>query len=81
MCAHCGHSGRRRQEYQASVAAFHSITRGCGQEGCSTTDRVKGVTAIILGDPKAVNITRREGKDWIGLRIEQGGKTTKVYAK
>lgn len=44
-----------------------------------TTDRVKGVTAIILGDPKAVNITRREGKDWIGLRIEQGGKTTDVY--
>lgn len=44
-----------------------------------TTDRVKGVTAIILGDPKAVNITRREGKDWIGLRIEQGGKATDVY--
>lgn len=44
-----------------------------------TTDRVKGVTAIILGDPKAVNITRREGKDWIGLRIEQGGETTDVY--
>lgn len=44
-----------------------------------TTDRVKGVTAIILGDPKAVSITRREGKDWIGLRIEQGGKATDVY--
>ena len=47
----------------------------------AASDRVKGVTAIILGDPKAVNITRREGKDWIGLRIEQGGKATKVYAK
>lgn len=45
----------------------------------ATTDRVKGVTAIILGDPKAVSITRRDGKDWIGLRIEQGGRATDVY--
>ena len=44
-----------------------------------TFDRVKAATAIILDDPKAVKTERREGKDWIGLRIKQGGKTTDLY--
>lgn len=45
----------------------------------AVTDRVKAVTAIILDDPADVQITRREGKNWIGLRIEQGGHTTDLY--
>ena len=45
----------------------------------AVTDRVKAVTAIILDDPKDVEITRREGKNWIGLRIKQGGETTDLY--
>ena len=47
------------------------------------TDRVKGVNAIILKDtpdqkdlPK---MTRREGKNWIGVRSEYGGKVTDLY--
>lgn len=47
------------------------------------TDRIKGVTAIILKDsPKDKNvpqIERREGKDWIGLRIKKNGKVTDLY--
>lgn len=47
------------------------------------TDQVKGVTAIILKD--SVNqkelpvMERREGKDWIGLRITDKGKVTDLY--
>ena len=46
-------------------------------------DRVKGVTAIIIKD--SVNqkrlpvMERREGKDWIGLRIRNKGKVTNIY--
>ena len=49
----------------------------------ATTDQVKGVTAIILKD--SVNqkelpvMERREGKDWIGLRIRNNGKVTDLY--
>ena len=49
----------------------------------ATTDRVKAVNAIILKDtpdqkdlPK---IERRDGKDWIGLRITHKGKVTDLY--
>ncbi len=48
-----------------------------------TCDRVKGVTAVILKD--SVNqkilpkIERREGKDWIGLRVTDKGKVTDIY--
>lgn len=49
------------------------------------TDRVKGVTAIILKDtPSQKNedlpvIERREGTNWIGLRITNKGKVTDLY--
>lgn len=47
------------------------------------TDRVKALTAIILKDsPKDRNlpdIERREGKDWIGLRVKHNGKITDLY--
>lgn len=47
------------------------------------TDRVKGLTAIILKDsPKDKNVPtfeRREGKDWIGLRVKKNGKVTDIY--
>lgn len=47
------------------------------------TDRVKGVTAIILKDSVAQrqlpSIEKREGKDWIGLRINDGGRITDLY--
>ncbi len=47
------------------------------------TDRVKGVTAIILkdsvGQKELPQITRREGKDWIGLRVTDKGKVTDIY--
>ena len=46
-------------------------------------NRVKGLTAIILKDtpdekdlPK---MERREGQDWIGLRIRHKGKITDLY--
>lgn len=46
-------------------------------------DQVKAVTAIILKDsPDQTDlpqITRREGKDWIGLRITHRGRTTDIY--
>lgn len=46
-------------------------------------DRIKGVTAIILKDsPKDKDLPemeRREGKDWIGLRIKSKGKVTDLY--
>ena len=49
-----------------------------------TTDRVKGVTAIILKDsPEDKNlpeIERRQGQDWIGLRIKKDGKVTGIYS-
>lgn len=48
-----------------------------------TTDRVKAVTAIILKDsPDDKNlpvIERREGKNWIGLRMKHNGKITDLY--
>lgn len=47
------------------------------------TDRVKALTAIILKDSPAdknlPEIERREGKDWIGLRIKKDGKITDLY--
>lgn len=47
------------------------------------TDRVKAVTAILLKDvpdqQELPRIERREGKDWIGLRLTQGGKVTDIY--
>lgn len=46
-------------------------------------DRVKGLTAIILKDSVAQKelpvMERREGKDWIGLRIRNKGKVTDIY--
>ena len=48
-----------------------------------TADRVKAVTAFMLKDspeqktlPK---IERREGKDWIGLRVTDNGRITDLY--
>lgn len=47
------------------------------------TDRIKALTAIILKDsPKDKNlpvIERREGKDWIGVRVKKNGKVTDIY--
>ncbi|MDE7115769.1 MAG: heparinase II/III family protein [Muribaculaceae bacterium] len=47
------------------------------------TDRVKGVTAVILkdtpGQKELPEIERREGKDWIGLRVRYKGKVTDIY--
>lgn len=47
------------------------------------TDRVKAVTAIILkdspGQKTMPQIERREGRDWIGLRITDGDRVTDVY--
>ena len=47
------------------------------------TDRVKGVTAIILkdsvGQKELPQIERREGKDWIGLQVRYKGKVTDIY--
>lgn len=47
------------------------------------TNRVKGLTAIILKDSvNEKNLTkmeRIEGKDWIGLRIRNKGKITDLY--
>lgn len=46
-------------------------------------DRVKGLTAIILKDTPADKelpvMERREGKDWIGLRVRKNGKITDLY--
>lgn len=46
-------------------------------------DRVKGLTAIILkdtpGEKELPQMERREGKDWIGLRIRNKGKVTDLY--
>lgn len=46
-------------------------------------NRVKGVTAIILkespDDKNLPHIEKREGKDWIGLRIRNKGKITDIY--
>ena len=47
------------------------------------TDRVKAVNAIILkqnpDDKDLPVMERREGKDWIGLRIRHQGKVTDLY--
>lgn len=47
------------------------------------TDRVKGVTAIILkesaNDKNLPVIERSQGKDWIGLKVKQGSKITDIY--
>ncbi len=49
----------------------------------AVTDRVKGVTAIILKDSvnqKAIpEIVRTEGRNWIGLKISDGDKVTDLY--
>ena len=49
----------------------------------ATTDRVKGVTAIILKDSPDQKelpvITRKDGKNWIGLTIDDGKNVTDVY--
>jgi hypothetical protein len=46
-------------------------------------NRIKAVTAIILKDSPSQKelptIERREGKDWIGVRITENGKVTDVY--
>ena len=48
-----------------------------------TTDRIKGLTAIILKDSvdqKTLPVMeRRAGNDWIGLRVKYQGKTTDIY--
>lgn len=48
-----------------------------------TADRVKGVTAIMLKDSPDQKelpvIERREGKDWIGLRVISKGRVTDLY--
>lgn len=47
------------------------------------TNRIKGVTAIILKETpdqtRLPQMERREGKDWIGLRIRHNGKITDIY--
>ncbi len=49
----------------------------------AVTDRVKGVTAIILKDSvsqkELPQIVRREGKNWIGLKVTYKGKVTDIY--
>lgn len=49
----------------------------------STTNQVKAVTAVILKDTPSQKelpaIERREGKDWIGLRVTYKGKVTDIY--
>lgn len=49
----------------------------------ATTDRVKGVTAIILKDSPVQKelpaITRTDGKNWIGLTINDGKNITDLY--
>jgi hypothetical protein len=46
-------------------------------------DRIKAVTAVTLKDSpdqkELPTITRREGKDWIGLQIKWNGKVTDLY--
>lgn len=48
-----------------------------------TTDMVKAVTAVIMKDSpidkNLPQIERRDGKDWIGLRIKYNGQTTDLY--
>jgi len=48
-----------------------------------TADRVKAVTAIMLKDSPDQKtlpvIERREGKDWIGLRVTDKGRVTDLY--
>lgn len=48
-----------------------------------TADRVKAVTAIMLKDSPdqktLPTIERREGKDWIGLRVTDKGRVTDLY--
>lgn len=45
--------------------------------------RIKGMTAIILKDhPEDKDLPymeKREGKDWIGLRVRRGGKVADMY--
>lgn len=47
------------------------------------TERAKGITAIQLSgagpEPAPAKILRREGRDWIGVRITEAGHTTDVY--
>lgn len=48
-----------------------------------TFDRIKGVTAILLNDDDpqhGLPVTeRRQGKDWIGVRVTDGDMVTDVY--
>lgn len=47
------------------------------------TDRVKAVTAVILKDTpdqkELPEMERRDGKDWIGLRVKSKGTVTDIY--
>ena len=47
------------------------------------TDRIKGVTAVILKqtpeDKDLPIMEKTEGKDWIGLKVRQHGKVTDIY--
>lgn len=49
----------------------------------AVTDRIKAVTAIILKDSVAQKelprMERRDGKDWIGLRVTDKGRVTDIY--
>lgn len=49
----------------------------------AVTDKVKGLTAIILKDDPNQNalpeMEKTEGKDWIGLRVKSQGKVTDIY--
>lgn len=46
-------------------------------------DRIKAMTAIIVKDEPSQKVLpsmeRREGKDWIGLRVRNKGKITDIY--
>lgn len=48
-----------------------------------TVDKVNGLTAIILkdsvGQKELPVMEKREGKDWIGLRVRNKGKITDIY--
>lgn len=49
----------------------------------SEVNRVKGLTTIILKDTpedkELPEMEKREGKDWIGLRVRNKGKVTDIY--
>ena len=49
----------------------------------ATTDKVKGLTAVILKDSASQKelpeIEPRQGKDWIGVRVSYKGRVTDIY--